>query len=415
MRSLTVGLPIWTAPVSRLAEQTAALQEQSQVAMTEHGLSTRTVRVSLPPVPTSIAEQPGAVASALITVEQLAADLGARWYCLPVNLVDDADHANLLGEVLNVLVRNPKLFVNLIIADETRISPRGARAAAEFVLNVSRRSHNGFDGFRVGMSCACRPSTPFFPFARHEGDDAAFSIALETTAAAIRAVKALPRRSSLATMQEALKACLVERIRRVDAFGIALQRAAGMRYAGLDASYAPFPDADSSVGSLVECFGVAPVGTGGTLFATSILTDTLRSALRETSARCAGFNGVMYSVLEDPRLASANNLATLSIEKLLLFSAVCGCGIDMVPIPATTYVEDVAAIALDAAALAVRLGKPLGVRFVPIPHKQVNEYVSFNLDFLCDSRVMNAAASDSTLSHADRVWQYLAQQERPRS
>jgi len=139
-----------------------------------------------------------------------------------------------------------------------------------------------------------------------------------------------------------------------------------------------------------------------------VLTDTLRAALRESDARCAGFNGVMYSVLEDPTLASSNNLASLSLEKLILFSALCGCGVDMAPIPSTTYVEDVSAIILDVAALAVRLAKPLGVRVVPIPNRQINEYVSFNQDFLCDSRVMNPGISDSALFFtSSAVWQYL--------
>lgn len=409
MRSITIGLPIWTASPSQLAEELRRFLEQARVTMDAQGLSTRTIRFALPPVPPEFA-QPGAIASTLAAVQQLASDLGVRWYCLPVNLIDGANHKALLDELLNLLVKNQRLFVNLMVADETRISPRGARAAAEFILGLSRRSHNGFDGFRVGISCACNPNTPFFPFSRHQGERPKFTIALETTAEALRALRALPRRSPIGVQQGALKASLLERILRADRFGRDLESATGLDYGGLDASYAPFPDGESSVGSLVECFGVSPVGTNGTLFVTSVLTDTLRAALRESNARCAGFNGVMYSVLEDPKLASSNNLASLSMEKLLLFSSLCGCGIDMVPIPATTYVEEVAAIVLDVAALAVRLAKPLGVRLVAIPNKQINEVVNFNLDFLCDGRVMNPGISDSVLCQNDNaLWQYLNQ------
>ncbi len=414
MRSLTVGLPIWSASHAQLTDGLKGLLQQASSLMAAHGLGTRTVRVTLPPVPEEIARQPGAVASAMTAVGQLASDSGARWYCLPVSLLDADDPSAMLGEVLNVLAKHPRLFVNLIIADDARISTRGARAAAELILNLSRRSPNGFDGFRVGISAACEPNTPFFPFSRHEGEQPAFSLALETTAAAIQALKASPhKRAPVSELRQALHPVLLQRVAKVDAFGRALESASGVRYAGLDASYAPFPDAESSVGALIECFGVSPVGANGTLFITSVLTDTLKAVLKESGARCAGFNGVMYSVLEDPKLVSSNNLSQLSLEKLMLFSTLCGCGIDMVPIPATTYLEDVTSMVLDVAALAIRLGKPLGVRFVPVPNKQVNEYVSFNLDFLCDSRVMNPGISDSMLRHDENEpWRYLSSPSR---
>ncbi len=59
-----------------------------------------------------------------------------------------------------------------------------------------------------------------------------------------------------------------------------------------------------------------------------------------------GFNGVMYSLLEDNGLAEANNLRAVTIEKLAVFSSVCGCGIDMVPVPGMMFAEDLAGLAL---------------------------------------------------------------------
>ena len=54
----------------------------------------------------------------------------------------------------------------------------------------------------------------------------------------------------------------------------------------------------------------------------------------------------------------------------MAFSVMCGCGIDMVPVPGDISAEEIASIMLDIAAVAIRLNKPLGVRLLPIPGKE---------------------------------------------
>ncbi|MDB0010615.1 DUF711 family protein, partial [Gammaproteobacteria bacterium] len=100
------------------------------------------------------------------------------------------------------------------------------------------------------------------------------------------------------------------------------------------------------------------------------------------------FNGVMYSVLEDDYLALAVKNKKLSIDSLLLYSTVCGCGIDMVPVPGNIFLEEISSLILDTAALSIALKKPLGTRILPIPGKNANELTDFNYDFLVDTRVM---------------------------
>lgn len=409
MRSLTIGVPIWTQSVSKLIGEVESFSRQSDKLLLNRRIEARTKRITFPSVPKEIILQQGAILSVLASVREISAKAGARWYCLPIDMTLDIDYEAFLTEILNLLVKDERLFVNLIVAKESGISLRGANLAARFVLNLSRRSHNGFDNFRVGVSSACKPNTPFFPFSSHEGEEVAFSLALETTKDCIQAVESQrSKHPCLTTMRDALKKAIEIKVIEANDFGLLLERDTGIEYKGLDASYAPLPDNVSSVGTLIELFGASPVGSNGTLFVTSILTDTLKSVLQETNVRCIGFNGVMYSVLEDTKLASSNNLTNLTIEKLALFSTLCGCGIDMVPIPGITYVEDIAAIILDISSLAVRLKKPLGVRLIPVSNKLINEYAVFNQDFLCDSRVMNVGISDTSLTlSSTQFWQYL--------
>jgi uncharacterized protein (UPF0210 family) len=116
----------------------------------------------------------------------------------------------------------------------------------------------------------------------------------------------------------------------------------------------------------------------------------------------------MYSLAEDDYLAQANSRRCLTLDALVALSAVCGCGLDMVPIPGTSFPEEVAALILDIAALSCTLRKPLGVRLLPIPNRAANEFTQFNLDFLCDTRIIGLAAGDRRLATSAEALQYLA-------
>jgi uncharacterized protein (UPF0210 family) len=96
----------------------------------------------------------------------------------------------------------------------------------------------------------------------------------------------------------------------------------------------------------------------------------------------------MLPILEDSVLASRVSSGYFSINDLLLYSAVCGTGLDTVPIPGNTTPDEMAAIFMDMAALAISLRKPLTARLMPIPGKAVGEKVDFDFEYFAASRVM---------------------------
>ncbi len=407
IRSLTVGIPLYSASTSELQSQLAAFKQHAEALGERSQLRPRTIRLSLPPPSPDQFQQTGTLPAIIRGVSELAKAAGARWYCLPIDLFQNANRSTLLQEVLPILSRDTQLFLNLMVADLESISMIGAKEASEFILRASQRSQNGIDCFRVGISAGCPAGAPFFPFSRHQGQHASFSIAMETTRTALAvAQKARKTEQSLHAFQDCLIAALAREMKRVDEFGHQLAKKSGLRYLGLDASYAPFPDGKTSVAHIVEALGPTPVGAHGSVFITSILTSALQRAGERADASLVGFNGVMYSVLEDEGLAHANDLRSLSLAKLALLSTVCGCGIDMVPLPSGMYSEEIAGLILDIATLSLRLHKPLGVRLLPIPNKMVNERTQFNLDFLCDSRVMDSGISASTPMLNDEVWRF---------
>jgi uncharacterized protein (UPF0210 family) len=96
--------------------------------------------------------------------------------------------------------------------------------------------------------------------------------------------------------------------------------------------------------------------------------------------------------LEDSTLAARTENGVLNITDLLLYSAVCGTGLDTLPLPGDTNSSQIAAILLDLAALALRLDKPLTARLMPIPGKVAGDLTSFDFEYFANSRVLSVCA-----------------------
>lgn len=393
IRSLTIGLPLDAQSTSGIESRVRALLRASDRTFRSAGLVPRTHRFTLPAAgPDDEAE--GVLLSKLRWVDELSRATGVRWFCLPLDLLDGASRLGRLAHALDAVGRFEKMFVNLVLAADGRTAISSVHDAARFVLDVSRKSNNGFDNFRVGASFSCPPNAPFFPFSRHEGPEVAFSLAVETTRLAMDALVARGAGADPGVARDAVAETLAPALRDLDTLARGIAAESGAEYRGLDASLAPLPAEHVSVAALVESVIGAPVGSHASVFATAFLTDAVRCAVRESGALAVGFNGVMYSLLEDRLLAAANNQRRLTLDGLLALSTVCACGIDMVPVPGRAFPEEIAALMLDVAAISCSLDKPLGIRLLPIPGANVNDFTRLNLDFLCDSRVVGLTSND---------------------
>lgn len=184
IRSLTIGLPLGSRSPAFIATEAKVLINKAQDVLKQRMMVPRTVRFTLPAVGLS-GETEGSILASLFWVDNLAFENGVRWFCLPLDFVADLPRRERLIAALDGIGRFPRLFLNMIIADQGRIAVNATNDAAGLVLNVARKTDNGFDNFRVGTSCNCPANAPFFPFSRHEGDDIAFSFALETTSIAL--------------------------------------------------------------------------------------------------------------------------------------------------------------------------------------------------------------------------------------
>ena len=115
-------------------------------------------------------------------------------------------------------------------------------------------------------------------------------------------------------------------------------------------------------------------------------------ALDRATFRRVGYSGVFLPVFEDAVLAARAGEGGVTVSDLLLWSGVCGTGLDTVPLPGDVTVEALSAILLDVAALALRLGKPLSARLMPIPGTRVGDVVRFDFPYFAPSRVLAPGA-----------------------
>ena len=163
-----------------------------------------------------------------------------------------------------------------------------------------------------------------------------------------------------------------------------IARSRGRSYLGLDTS--PAPGLDASIGAVIETLNGAPFGAASTLASCALLTDVLKGL----NIKSCGYSGLMLPVLEDRVLARRAAEGRYGINDLLLYSSVCGTGLDVVPLAGDIGPDRLAAIIGDVAALAHKYHKPLSARLFPIPGKKPGDVVSFENPYLTESVVLGA-------------------------
>ena len=122
-----------------------------------------------------------------------------------------------------------------------------------------------------------------------------------------------------------------------------IEKLTGVEFLGIDISLAPYPYPleDQSVVGLLERLGNIArsrgdmefkFGMNGTMFMHTFISRILKEIVDSGEFKTTGFNGIMYSVLEDSLLSSRYSNREVKMADLLLLSTTCGCGIDMLPL-----------------------------------------------------------------------------------
>ena len=276
------------------------------------------------------------------------------------------------------------IFFGGVMADRTRgIELAAIRACADVIAKCASIEPNGFANLQFAALANVKAGAPFLPAAYHDSEEPRFAIATES---ADLAVQAFENAKSLEEGRNTL-------VREIERNGQQLGKIAkslDCKFGGVDFFLAPFPDDAHSLGNAVERMGVPKIGLHGSLAAAAILTE----AIDRADFPHTGFSGFMQPILEDSVLARRAAEGTLTVKDVLLYSTVCGTGLDTIPLPGDTTAEQITPLLLDLCALALRLDKPLTARLMPIPNKKAGDETTFDFAFFAPSRVMRLDSAE---------------------
>jgi uncharacterized protein len=278
----------------------------------------------------------------------------------------------LIGETSNIS------FSVAISSAEHGIDSKSIQAAAAVTVAISKNSKGGEGNFRFTASANCPAGIPFFPAAFHEGNRS-FSIGLESP----NILKEVFSRSGWTTAKEDLKRTMEQKYQPLEQIAKDISATGNWTYEGIDTS--PAPGLDASIGEAIETLTKQPFGGPSSLRACALITDVLKNLHIKT----CGYSGLMLPVIEDKVLARRANENRFNLYQLLLFSAVSGTGLDVIPLPGNTSQETLERIYYDVAALSLKYSnKALSARLFLIPGKTAGDLVKFENPFLTSAKVM---------------------------
>jgi len=390
IRSITYFCnPGWPVDESAL-RQAGAFLASARPAFEAAGYQVQTTRLATPPFPRLLNLSDRTDAShvqveALHMVQEYEAaarQWGYDYISLGPALPDLPASYPLIPSLL--AASQNAFFSALMTTGGGGVSLPAVRACARIIHQAADITPDGFTNLRFAALANVPPGAPFFPAAYHQGGQPSYALATE---AADLAVEAFSQAGSLETARQ-------DMITAIQAHAQALTRVVEQldldqpAFGGIDFSLAPFPEQALSLGTALESLGAPRVGLPGSLAAAAIIANSLDQAQFPR----AGFSGLFMPVLEDAILARRAGEGSLDMKDLLLFAAVCGTGLDTVPLPGDTSPDALEAILLDLAALAQRLDKPLTARLMPIPGKAAGDPTDFDFPYFANSRVMSLRA-----------------------
>lgn len=350
---------------------------RAKAAYENAGYEVQTMRLATTPFPKLLNGDVKKLPQIAQDLAKILLQINVAYASLGPALIDFPGSYEIIPEAISA---GENIFFSGVIADKQNgISLQAINACAKIIQQASTITPDGFANLRFAALANVKAGAPFFPAAYHDSDAPAFAIATESANLAVDAF------SGQQTMEDGRRALISE----IEKHGQAIARISNTelsdtRFGGIDFSFAPFPDDAHSLGNAVEKIGIAKIGLHGSLAAAAILTE----AIDRADFPHTGFSGFMQPILEDSVLAKRAAEGVLTIKDALLYSTVCGTGLDTIPLPGDTTAGQIAPLLLDLSALALRLDKPLTARLMPIPNKKAGEDTNFDFAFFANSKIM---------------------------
>lgn len=268
----------------------------------------------------------------------------------------------------------------------------------EFCQTVSKicielhQQYGDLANFRFCASFNCSAGIPFFPSAYHlQNKKPAVSIALENGDLIFLGCFAAKDHNEASNN---LYHIFQQSLLPIEKIVEQVCQEIGIDYNGIDASLNPGLTPPDSIATGLEHL-LPPTnnhfGQFGTLAAVSTITAAVKRIQREGKIKVIGYNGLMLPVMEDLTLSARANEEPpcYSLRDLMVFSTICGVGLDTVPIPGDSDPETLAWIYMELGTLSFRLKKPLSCRLLPMAGLTAGQLTTIESPYLCNTKVFS--------------------------
>jgi uncharacterized protein (UPF0210 family) len=374
VRTITAFVRIDRATYEKQVMDTMTVLNAAKAEFARRGYETQTLRIVTQPFAELINGLSDKEALAFLrSLDDLSQKAGFLPNVGPamVHDADDPAAMHLLAQVLSTL---PHLNASAIIADDDGIHWKTIRETAKLVRYVTDHSARSQGNFQFTATAMVKPLGPFYPGAYHLGAGKQFSLGFEG-ANIVQGVFATTHGDFDASVAELTRQLTIH-ARIGEEVGNQIAASSGWTFAGVDPT--PAPLADASIGDAIERYTGAKFGGSGTVTAALAIT----SAVKAVPVKQIGYAGLMLPVMEDKRLAQRWAENNYEIDSLLAYSAVCGTGLDTVPLPGDISQERLEKIFGDIAALAWKWHKPLSARLQPVKDKKAGDRTDFDSQYL---------------------------------
>ncbi|MHA1885533.1 MAG: DUF711 family protein [Promethearchaeota archaeon] len=287
----------------------------------------------------------------------------------------------LLDEVPNFIKNTNTFFTSLPVASSREgINISALRSGASIIKHLSEP--DPFKNLNFCVSANVGPNFPFFPAAYHHSEKPTFSLALEMADEVIDAIK---NSTNLKEAQHNMLAKFNQIYDDITKICERTSRNFGIEFKGIDLSPAPFPEIDKSIGTAIEELGIEYFGANGTLTGVALI----KNAIPVNKEKVIGFSGFFQPVLEDYIISKRLAEDKFNLDSLLLYSTICGAGLDVIPLPGDITEQELFYILLDLCTISVRLNKPLTARLMPIPGRNAGDPVEFDFEYFAPSKIID--------------------------
>ncbi|MGH2508696.1 MAG: DUF711 family protein [Ktedonobacteraceae bacterium] len=386
VRTITLGLaeahPLKPAQIT----QAARTLQHARQRFSEAGYEVQTIRLSTRPIFDDLAAWSASQLVSYAQQLQHMLDECELGYCSlgPAQAAQPDFPLARIELIPDMLATTSALNMTVQLANrEHGLREEAALPIARVMQRLAHETAEGFGNFNFAMLACVEPGSPFFPAAYHSGPTS-LSLGLQGASIVHGVAQAWQKTGqtqplALAQITASVQSALEKQAGPVVALGRTLASDYNVQFGGIDLS--PAPIGEDSIITAMESFGYGLLGAPGTV----ALAAALTRALKSTSLPTCGYCGLMLPVLEDATLGQRWAEGRVSAHELLLYSTVCGTGLDTIPLPGDTAETEIAQLLLDVATLAWRLQKPLSARLFPVPGKRAGESTTFTSPYLTNT------------------------------